>query len=407
MAEMERSTVDSLDDWLSSRLSDLTAKGLRRDRAVTRSLPDGWCERGGRRLLNFASNDYLDLCHNQQVRDAFASVANETAGSGASALVSGRTQWHERLEAKIADFEGTESSIVFPSGYAANVGTLSALAGAGDTVFCDRLNHASLVDGCRLSGATFKLYRYDELDRLRERVSKLDSSDSSGRIFIVTNGVFSMDGAIGPLEEICDIADGVAAMVMVDEAHGTGVLGASGRGACEVCGVEDRVAVRIGTLSKAVGVFGGFVAGSEKLVEYLWNTARSQFFSTSLPPAVCAAAVAAFDVMVAEPQRQQRVQSNAAYLRSLLPEQIVAPQNEAANGVPIVSVVIGSESDALEVAARVKVDGFLVACIRPPTVPKDTARLRISLSAAHAEDDIRRLAESVQNAIEAIHGMES
>ena len=223
----------------------------------------------------------------------------------------------------------------------------------------------------------------------------------------MTNGVFSMDGAIGPLEEICDIADGVAAMVMVDEAHGTGVLGASGRGACEVCGVEDRVAVRIGTLSKAVGVFGGFVAGSEKLVEYLWNTARSQFFSTSLPPAVCAAAVAAFDVMVAEPQRQQRVQSNAAYLRSLLPEQIVAPQNEAANGVPIVSVVIGSESDALEVAARVKVDGFLVACIRPPTVPKDTARLRISLSAAHAEDDIRRLAESVQNAIEAIHGMES
>jgi 8-amino-7-oxononanoate synthase len=404
MAEMERSSVNALDDWLSGQLSDLAAKGLRRDRAVTRSLPDGWCERDGQRLLNFASNDYLDLCHNQCVRDAFASVANQAAGSGASALVSGRTQWHEQLEAKIADFEGTESAIVFPSGYAANVGTLSALAGAGDTVFCDRLNHASLVDGCRLSGATFKLYRYGELDRLRERVSKLNSS---GRTFIVTNGVFSMDGAIGPLPDICDIADEFGAMVVVDEAHGTGVLGANGRGACEVCGVEDRVAVRIGTLSKAVGVFGGFVAGSEKLVDYLWNTARSQFFSTSLPPAVCAAAVAAFDVMVAEPQRRTRTQNNAAYLRSLLPGQIVAPQNDAANGVPIVSVVIGSESDALDVAGRVKADGFMVACIRPPTVPKETARLRISLSTAHAKGDIRRLAVSVQNAIEATRGMES
>lgn len=392
-------TADGLDGWLRDKLSALDANGRCRDRSITNSLARGWCEHDGRRLLNFASNDYLDLRHDDCVREAFSRTASQVAGSGASALVTGRTEWHRELEVAIADFEGTDAALLFPSGYAANTGTLSAIMTPEDTVFCDRLNHASLIDGCRLAGANFKIYRHDQLDRLDDRLAKYVSR----RSFIITDAIFSMDGTIAPLDRICDIAERHNASVIVDEAHATGVLGKHGRGACEACGVEDRVAVRIGTLSKAMGTLGGFVAGSNELIDYLWNSARSQFFSTSLPPAVCAAAAAAFSVARDEPERRGQLHESSVLLRRLLKD--ILPTGADLNcGVPIVPVVVGSEQHALEVTRRVISDGFLVACIRPPTVPNGTARIRISLSVAHSEADIRCLAESVVAAVHAVGG---
>ncbi len=396
MAGSKHAPTESLDEWLSSRLRDLDENRLRRQRMVTRIGP-GWCERDGRRLLNFASNDYLGLCHDERVCQAFAKVSQQCSGSGASALVTGRTEWHERLETTIAQFEGTEAALVFPSGYAANVGTLSALMGADDIVFSDRLNHASLIDGCRLSGAQFRVYRHDALGKLDDRLAAWNTS--LGRKFIITDGVFSMDGTVAPLRELCEIAERHNAIMIVDEAHGTGVLGPNGRGACEACNVEERVPIRIGTLSKAVGTLGGFVAGSSKLIEYLWNTARSQFFSTALPPAVCAAAVASLDVIRAEPGRRQRMSENSQAFRRFL-----ADSGEPLSAVPIIPVIVGSESLAMRAAEQIKLDGYLVACVRPPTVPNNTSRLRVSISSAHSEDDIRRLAESVKRAVESVQG---
>ena len=395
--EPKEASHAALDDWLQLRLTTLQVDGRCRDRAVTRTGP-GWCDRNGQRLLNFASNDYLGLSHDERVCEAFAQVAREGAGSGASALVTGRSEWHERLETTIANFEGTEAAMLFPSGYAANVGTLAALLAPEDVVFSDRLNHASLIDGCRLSGAQLRVYRHDELEKLDERLGR----QTVTRRFIVTDGVFSMDGTIAPLLELCELAEKHDAILIVDEAHGTGVVGHNGRGASEFAGVENRIPVRLGTLSKAIGTLGGFVAGSQQLIDYLWNSARSQFFSTALPPAVCAAAVAAFEVLQVEPERRERVQGHARLLRELLP----SDRNSQCDNpiVPIVPVVIGSESAAVTAAKRVEDDGFLVACVRPPTVPNNTSRLRVSLSADHSEDDVRRLTESITRAVQSVQG---
>jgi len=436
-AHTDRATAnDELHAWLLRQLSEFDTRSQRRVRSVTRSGP-GWCERDGRRLLNFASNDYLGLAQHPRVREAFADAAGSSVGSAASALVTGRSEWQDRLEHTIADFEGTESALVFPSGYAANVGTLSSLMTPDDVVFSDRLNHASLIDGCRLSGAQLRVFRHDQLDKLDDRLSRPCATGSASasqpfepgsnhtgrasgtpvdqRTFIVTDGVFSMDGAIAPLRELCDISGRHGAILVVDEAHGTGVLGEHGRGACELLGVEHRVPIRIGTLSKALGTLGGFVAGSRELIDYLWNAARSQFFSTALPPAVCAAAVATFDVIREEPQLRERMQSNSRLLTSLLRSgrsqfpsspKTANPDSpdQSLESVPIVPVWIGTEAAAVRAAELIEDDGFLVACVRPPTVPNNTSRLRISVSASHTEDDIQRLAESVIRAVESVQG---
>ncbi len=403
---------DELQTWLSQRLSDLDTRGQRRNRCVTRSGP-GWCERDGRRLLNFANNDYLGLAHHPHVREAFSTAAGGSVGSGASALVTGRGVCQERLEQTIADFEGAEAALVFPTGYAANVGTLSSLLTPNDVAFSDRLNHASLIDGCRLSGTQLRVFRQSQLNKLEDRLARWSAASTATkqRTFIVTDGVFSMDGTIAPLRELCDLADRHGATLIVDEAHGTGVLGEHGRGAAELCGVEHRVPVRIGTLSKALGTLGGFVTGSRELIDYLWNSARSQFFSTALPPAVCAAALAAFGVIQEEPQLRERMQSNTRLLCSLLRscthqtaslsrEPSSFDQSEAT--VPIVPILIGSEAAAVRAAELIEDDGFLVACVRPPTVPNNTSRLRISISASHSEDDIQRLAKSVNRAVASV-----
>ncbi|MEX0715166.1 MAG: 8-amino-7-oxononanoate synthase [Planctomycetaceae bacterium] len=376
--------------WLAAGLQKLSADGLRRERRLVVSLPEGRCEIAGRRLWNFASNDYLGLSHHPGVIEAARAALAEGVGAGASALVAGRGPWHERLEERIAAFEAQEAAVIFPTGYAANLGALTALAAPGDVVCCDRLNHASLVDAGRLSGARLRVYRHDRLDGLARELAK---ASAARRRFIVTDGLFSMDGDAAPLPELAELADQHDALLVVDEAHGTGVFGRDGRGIAEWQGVEQRVAVRVGTLSKAVGVLGGFVAGPRVLIDHLWNTARTQIYSTALPAALCAAACAAFDVIEQEPERRMHLLATAERFRN----ELVAAGLRIPPGCvgPIVPILLDDPRRAVRIAAELETQGFLTAAIRPPTVPRGTSRLRITLTAAHPGHAVAALAQAV------------
>lgn len=384
--------------WITDALAELNAQGLLRRRRVTRLLADGRCEIEARQVLDCASNDYLNLASDPRViAAAVEALQTASIGARASPLVSGRTQWHERLEQRLAKFEAQPDALLFPTGMAANVGTIAALCGRGDLILGDRLNHASLVDGCRLSQAQLRLYRHDDLTTL-ERELKKDGSNR--RRWIITDSVFSMDGDMAPLPELCDIAQQFGAELIVDEAHATGVFGHHGRGACEALGVEDRVAVRIGTLSKAIGAQGGFVTGSANLIEFLWNRARSQMYSTAMSPAVCAAATVALDIIAAEPWRQTRLETAAEFFRARLRESGVETITSAVG--PIVPVILRHPQAAVQVAERLEQRGFLVAAIRPPTVPRDTSRLRVVVTTAHHDEDLARLAAAIHEEINAL-----
>ncbi len=390
---------------LRAELRHRRAAGLYRPRRVVESLPGGRCRVDGRELIDFSRNDYLGLSHHPRVLQAARTALESTAdgdrsarvtqpsqpvlGATASAQVSGRSAAMAALEEAIARFEGCEDALVFPSGFAANVGTITALAGQHDLVLCDRLDHASLIDGCRLSRATLRVYRHDRLERLER---ELHRAAGYRRRFIITDSVFSMDGDLAPLPELCELADRFGATLIVDEAHATGVLGEHGRGLIEAYGLEDRGAVRIGTLSKAVGALGGFVAGPEPLVDYVRQFARPYVYSTALPPAVCAAARAALEVIATQPEIRQRLHTRMAEFAAALRENGI---DVGTVQTPIVPVVVRSSEQAMAIAERLLDSGFFVPAIRPPTVPRDTARLRISLSAAHRTEDIRALAQAL------------
>lgn len=382
-------------DWLTAELLRLDDAHLRRPRRVCRPLLDGWCERDGRRLRDFASNDYLNLAGDSRLRVAAETALNDCGmGARASALICGRTIWHERLEQSLTDFEHQPAALLFPTGMAANVGTIAALVGPDDAVFCDRFNHASLIDGCRLSGAKLRIYRHDDLESLERDLAR---QTAVRRRWIVTDSVFSMDGDVAPLPDLCTLAEQYGAELIVDEAHGTGVFGATGRGVAEWQQAEPRIAVHIGTLSKAIGCLGGFVTGPQDLTDYLWNTARTQMFSTALPPAVCAAAVAALEIIQQQPQLIAELQSRSAFFRNALVARGI-PIPEKVCG-PIVPVVVGDASHTMHVAAELEKRGFLIGAIRPPTVPNGTARLRITVTLAHDECALTELADAVAESL--------
>ena len=377
--------------WMSEELAALERAGLRRDRRQVQPLSGGACVINGRQLWNFASNDYLGLAGDPRLIEAAqAAIADVGVGSRASALVTGRSAYHARLEETLARFEGQEAAILFPSGYAANVGTIAALVDDEDVVFCDRLSHASLIDGCRLSGAKLRVFRHSDLETLERELHK---ASEFRRRLIVTDAIFSMDGDVAPLRELCDLAERFEADVLVDEAHGTGVFGEHGRGVCELLGVENRIAVRVGTLSKAIGTLGGFVTGPQSLVDWLWNKARPQVFSTALPPAICAAATAAVENIQNEPELRQRLWSNCDLVRRALAEHGI---DVLANSVgPILPIVMLDAETVINAQRALEVRGCLVAAIRPPTVPNGTSRLRVSLSAAHDNKALKNLGNSL------------
>ena len=362
--------------WIDDEAEAWSRKGLERRLVV----------RDGRDLINFASNDYLGLANDPRVVEAACSAVRIHGwGAGASPLVSGWREPHEALTTALAEFERVEAVALFSSGYAANLGAIGALVGPGDVVYLDRLDHACIVDGARLSRAKLRVYPHRDVNRL-EAILERDRSQFR-RSLIATDGVFSMDGDLAPLVELADLANRFGAMFLVDEAHGTGVYGAEGRGAAESLGVAGRVDVKVGTLSKALGSIGGFVAGSRRLVDWLINRARPLVYSTAMPPAAAAGALKALEILRLEPKRREHLARLAQQLRAGL--------SDLGIGGPIVPLIVGEADAAIAMSARLLDRGLLVPAIRPPTVPEGTARLRISITASHSPDQIEYLIASL------------
>ena len=381
--------ADASLDWIDSEMEALRRAGLYRRLRLREGPQTARLRIEGRDVVNFGSNDYLGLAADPRLGAAVAeAIRSDGWGSGASPLVTGYSQRQRRLEERLAEFEGTEAALLFPSGFAANVGTIAALAGPGDTVFTDRKNHASLLDGCRLSRADVRVYPHNDWRKLE---SLLDRHRGARRL-IVTDSLFSMDGDLAPLAELADLAQRYDAMLMIDEAHATGVFGSLGRGVAEQLGLEGRIPIRVGTLSKALGSIGGFVAGSRRLIEWLVNRARPYIFSTAAPAAICAAGIAALDIVGAEPQRRRELLASAQTLRAALAGQ---GWNVGQSASQIIPLLVGDPDRAVALSARLLDRGLLVPAIRPPTVPQGEACLRISLSYGHTAEMIARLVEKM------------
>lgn len=373
-------------DWIDQETTAWAARGLMRTLRIA-----GTPKAAGGDPSNFGSNDYLGLAANPRVVDAAEKAAHEYGwGAGASALVTGWRQPHQELAQALAAFEHAEAVALFPTGFAANLGTIAALVAPGDAVYVDRLVHACVIDGVRLSGAKLRVYPHNDVARLEEIMRR--DRGRFRRSLIATEGVFSMDGDSAPLAQLADLAERFSAMLLVDEAHGTGVLGPDGRGAAAEAGVADRVHIRIGTLSKAFGSIGGFVAGSQKLIDWLINHARTLIYSTAIPPAAAAAARCALEISRAEPWRRDRVcELGDRVCAGLRCSGFPVPESRA----PIVPVLIGDPERTVALADRLRVRGMFVPAIRPPTVPAGTSRLRISLSAAHTDDQVEQLVKAL------------
>jgi len=378
--------MSNLNDQLGAELDKSRTEGLYRSLRTITSAQGPRILLDGRELLNFSSNDYLGLSNDPALkRAAMAAIEKYGVGAGASRLVCGNLQPYEDLERKLAAFKAKEAAIVFGSGYAANVGTITALVGESDMVILDKLDHASIIDGARQSGATLRVYPHKNLAKLE---AILQQGDVFRRKLIVTETVFSMDGDLAPLAEIVALKEKHGAWLMIDEAHATGLYASNRRGIAEAAGVEEQIDITLGTLSKALGCAGGFVVGSQPLIDFLRNRARSLIYSTALPPAVCAAAAAAVDFVMGEEGHQRRDQlwRNVSALKNGL--SAVGIPNESRS--PIIPIIIGEESAAVEVSRQLQDHGIFVPAIRFPTVPKGKARLRVTVTAAHQQTDIER-----------------
>ncbi len=386
-----------MDYLLDAQLKDLQARGLRRTLREVQSPQGREITVDGRKVLNFCSNDYLGLANDGRVKAAaIASVGKDGFGSGASRLVCGNMSVYARLEERLAALKKTEACLLFSSGYMANTGIIPALVGRGDIVFCDRLNHASIMDGIVLSRAELKRYPHADMQALEGDLQRacLPDRQASGhqRKLIITDSVFSMDGDRAPLKEITDLARRYEAWVMVDEAHAFGVLGPTGMGLVEELGLSNEVQVQMGTLSKAAGCFGAYVCGSAVLKGSLVNHARSFIYTTGLPPSVAAAARAAVDIIVAETGRRERLLDNARYARRGLNKLGFDTMNST---TPIIPVVIGEADRAAAASQKLFEQGIFVGAIRPPTVPANTARLRITVTSEHTKEDLDRLLDAM------------
>ena len=367
--------MSNLNDQLSGELNQLRADGLYRQFRDVLSAQGSHINIGERELLNFSSNDYLGLANDPLLKCAVTgAITHWGVGAGASRLVCGNLEPYRLLEEKLSQFKNKEAALVFGSGYAANVGTITALAGENDVLILDKLNHASIIDGARQSGATIRVYPHLNLRKLEEI---LQQSQSYRRRLIITETVFSMDGDLAPLAEIVALKEKYAAWLMIDEAHATGVLGKNRRGLAEQLGVEDKIDITLGTLSKALGCSGGFVVGSQTLIDLLRNRARSLIYSTALPPSICAAAALAVSFAMSEAgaERQNRLWENVRALGAQS---------------PIHPVIVGDARAAMELSDKLFAAGVFAPAIRYPTVPKGKARLRVTVSAAHTATDVQQ-----------------
>ena len=371
-------------EFIDEELKLLKGTGLYRQLRTIEKTDGRTITIDGKSYLNFCSNNYLGLANHPRIIEAAQKATAEYgAGAASSRLISGNTILHEKLERKIAEFKKREAAIVFPTGFMANLGVMTALLDEKDTVIIDRLDHASIIDACRLSKAKLQVYPHKDMKALEKILGR---SQSFSKRLIVTDSVFSMDGDLAPLPEIWSLANKHRSLVMIDEAHATGVLGKCGRGLEEHFGLEGRTDIVMGTLSKAIGSLGGFVAGSQQLINYLHNKARSFIYTTALPPASCAAALAALELIENDPSFLNKLRANLKSFSAI---------------VPIIPIILGSAEKAVKASQDLFKRGILLSAIRPPTVPQGQSRLRLTICAQHTKEDIDCLVSSLRELIPA------
>lgn len=379
-------------DRMERELERLKSDNLFRHMTVFESPQTSQVKVGGQQQHLFSSNSYLDLCCEPRVKEHVRRVLEEYgSGSGGSRLTTGTTSIHAELEDMIAEFKRREAALVFNTGYMANVGILPALAGKGDIIYSDELNHASIIDGCRLSKAELVIYRHNDMADLEEKIK----AHPGRRGVIVSDGVFSMDGDIVNLPGLVELANRYGLLSMIDEAHSTGVIGDTGRGTEEYYEMEGSVDILMGTLSKAVGGEGGFVCGSRTLIDYLINKARSFIFSTSLSPATMAADTQGIRMIMEQPQRVRKLQENIRYCCAALNSRGIKAESETA----IIPVIIGDEGRAMKVMKLLKERGYYISAIRYPTVARGSARLRLALMSSHTREEMDGLADALKECI--------
>jgi len=372
---------------IEARLQDLRDSGLyRRMRMI--SGPQGpRVVLDGKPVLLLCSNNYLGLADHPRVREAAADAAMRWGvGAGASRLVSGTMTIHRRLEERLNDFKGADATLLFGSGYLANLGVVSALAGRGSVVFSDELNHASIIDGCKLSGADRVVYDHCDMEHLEHGLARLEGRSA----LIVTDSVFSMDGDVAPLAELADLARRYRARLVVDEAHGVGCCGPGGRGAVHEAGVQGEVDVVVGTLGKALGAYGAYVSCSTKLAQFFTNTSRPLIFSTAPPPPAVAGALAALELLAEQPRRVDKLQANADILRDALDREGFHVEGSTTQIVPL---IVGDAKLAMRICELAIEHGVFAQAIRPPTVPEGTSRLRLAVMASHTKEELREAAQ--------------
>lgn len=375
-------------NWLSEELDGLRRQNLYRTMTVLEGPQTTVVKAEGQVQRLFSSNNYLDLANDPEVKAAARGALEQYGvGAGGSRLTTGTGPLHVRLEEELARFKGREAALVFNTGYMANVGILSALVGRGDVIFSDQLNHASIIDGCRLSGAEVVIYRHNDMDDLEDKLK----FHSGRRGLIVSDGVFSMDGDLVSLPRLVELAKRYGMCTMIDEAHATGVVGDTGRGTEEHYHMEGSVDVLMGTLSKAVGSEGGFVCGSKELIQYLTNKARSFIFSTALSPVTMAAGLRGLQKIQEEPQRVVQLRDNMAFLCRELERYGISAQSDSA----ILPILVGEEKRAMAAMEELKQRGYYVSAIRYPTVARGSARLRVALMSSHTREELAGLAQAL------------
>src|ERR671927_90541 len=371
--------------YLSEQLNDLKQKGTYFRLRVLEDEQAPVCTFDGKKVINLASNNYLGLTTHPKLREAALEATREYGvGSGAVRTIAGTMKIHMELEEKIARFKNVEACVVFQSGFTANAGTVSAILGKEDFIISDELNHASIIDGARLSRAKILVFRHKDVAHAEEQLASV--KDQPGRKLLITDGVFSMDGDIGPLPALCDLAERYGAIMMVDDAHASGVLGRNGRGTIDHFGVHGRVDIQVGTLSKAIGAIGGYVCGSRDLIEFLYHRARPFLFSTSHPPSVVLACMAALDVLMEEPEIIERLWDNTRFFKEGLHR---LGFNTGISESPITPVIAGEGAKAMLLSDKLFERGVFAQGIAFPTVARDKARVRTIVTATHSREDLQ------------------
>ncbi len=376
-------------EFIKRELREIKGKGLYRSLRLIEGEQGPEISLDGKRVVILCSNNYLGLANHPRLKEAaIEAVKRYGCGSGASRLISGNMELHQELESKIASFKHTEAALAFSSGYLCNIGVIGSLMGEGDLILSDELNHASIVDGCRLSRARVEIYPHKDLNVLEEKLKRLKGYR---RKLIVTDGVFSMDGDLAPLPGIVELAEKYKATTMVDEAHATGVMGKGGRGCVEYFGLEGQIDIQMGTLGKALGSFGAYIAGRRELIDFLINQTRSFIYTTALPPPVCAAAIAALEIVTQDHQLRNRLWENAEFLREGLRSLKLPAVNSE---TPIIPIIIGRSSTTMKAGDILLQYGVYAQGIRPPTVPEGCSCLRTTVMATHNREHLTRALEA-------------